>query len=146
MKPITQEWVDKAEGDWVTASREYRAKKQPNHDATCFHGQQCIERYLKAILIERGTPFPKMHDLNELQKLFQPADLALAAESSNFKRIGDFAVAVRYPGPLMRKPDAAFALLICARVRKHCRKLLGLATQARAAAKKSTRTKRAQRK
>jgi hypothetical protein len=30
MKPLTQEWVDKAEGDFATASREIRARKAPN--------------------------------------------------------------------------------------------------------------------
>lgn len=36
MKPLTQEWFDKAEGDWVTAGRELRARKDPNYDAACF--------------------------------------------------------------------------------------------------------------
>jgi hypothetical protein len=30
MKPLTQEWVDKAEGDFSTAGRELRARKDPN--------------------------------------------------------------------------------------------------------------------
>jgi hypothetical protein len=32
MKPLTQEWVDKAEGDFSTAGRELRARKDPNYD------------------------------------------------------------------------------------------------------------------
>ena len=40
MKPITLEWVAKAEGDWNTAQREYRARQRPNYDAACFHAQQ----------------------------------------------------------------------------------------------------------
>ena len=47
---IVKEWVDKAEGDFTTASREWRARKCRNHDAVCFHAQQCIEKYLKALL------------------------------------------------------------------------------------------------
>lgn len=47
MKPLTQEWFDKAEGDWVTAGRELRARKDPNYDAACFHAQQYAEKYLK---------------------------------------------------------------------------------------------------
>jgi HEPN domain-containing protein len=50
MNPLTVEWVDKAEGDMATAKRELRARKQPNYDATCFHAQQCVEKYLKALL------------------------------------------------------------------------------------------------
>jgi len=39
MKPITLEWVAKAEGDWDSAQREYRARQRPNYDAACFHAQ-----------------------------------------------------------------------------------------------------------
>ncbi|MDR3572998.1 MAG: hypothetical protein P4L50_04015 [Anaerolineaceae bacterium] len=40
MNPLTIEWIDKAEGDLLTAQREYRARNRPNYDAVCFHGQQ----------------------------------------------------------------------------------------------------------
>ena len=42
MKPLTCEWVVKAEGDLATASRELRARKAPNYDAACFHSQQRV--------------------------------------------------------------------------------------------------------
>ena len=50
MNPIVEEWLKKAEGDWQTANRELRARKNPNYDAVCFHCQQCAEKYLKAYL------------------------------------------------------------------------------------------------
>ena len=37
MNPLTLEWVLKAEGDYATAGREVRARKNPNYDAACFH-------------------------------------------------------------------------------------------------------------
>lgn len=52
MNPATAEWVSKAEGDFLTAGRELRARKSPNYDAVCFHAQQCAEKYLKAVLQE----------------------------------------------------------------------------------------------
>jgi HEPN domain-containing protein len=52
MKPLTREWIEKAEGDFATASREMRARKFPNYDAACFHSQQCVEKYFKALLQE----------------------------------------------------------------------------------------------
>ena len=55
MKPAVAEWVSKAEGDFVTAGRELRARKSPNYDAVCFHTQQCAEKYLKAILQENES-------------------------------------------------------------------------------------------
>ena len=33
MRPITSEWVAKAEADLVTAERELRAEQSPNYDA-----------------------------------------------------------------------------------------------------------------
>lgn len=47
MKLSAKEWIKKAEGDFQTALREERARKQPNYDAACFHAQQSIEKYLK---------------------------------------------------------------------------------------------------
>lgn len=69
MKPLTQEWFDKAEGDWVTAGRELRARKDPNYDAACFHAQQCSEKYLKERLQEEEIRFSKTHDLEILLDL-----------------------------------------------------------------------------
>ena len=43
MKPITREWIDKAEGDYVVAQREVRARKSPNYDAVCFHAQESVD-------------------------------------------------------------------------------------------------------
>jgi len=59
MKPLTCEWVAKAEGDFATASREIRVRKSPNYDAVCFHAQQCAEKYIKALLQEDEVPFGK---------------------------------------------------------------------------------------
>ena len=47
MKPITLEWIAKAEGDWNSAQREYRARQRPNYDAACLHAQQCAENISK---------------------------------------------------------------------------------------------------
>ncbi len=49
MKPITAEWVSKAEGDFATVEREARARNNPNCDGVCFHAQQSAEKYLKAL-------------------------------------------------------------------------------------------------
>jgi len=61
MTPLTSEWTEKAEGDYHSALRELRARKHPNHDAACFHAQQCAEKYLKGRLQEDGTRFKKTH-------------------------------------------------------------------------------------
>ena len=50
MKPLTAEWVSKAEGDFATMERESRVADSPNLEGLCFHAQQCAEKYLKARL------------------------------------------------------------------------------------------------
>jgi HEPN domain-containing protein len=63
MKPITSEWVSKAEGDFVMMERESRARRDPNHDGISFHAQQCAEKYLKARPCEGGLESARIHDL-----------------------------------------------------------------------------------
>ncbi len=43
MKPISFEWIAKAEGDFATAQRELGATDHPNYDAVCFHAQRCAD-------------------------------------------------------------------------------------------------------
>ena len=117
MKDSCREWINKAEADFASAGREYRARKRPNYDAACFFAQQCVEKYLKARLVEAGIAFPKTHDLEAL------LDLVLAVEPHwNFFRsilvdLTAYAVAFRYPGDsatreMARKAvkDASFVL------------------------------------
>ncbi len=69
MNPLTSEWVEKGEGDLVTAQRELRARNKPNYDAACFHAQQAAEKYLKATLQEANREIPCTHNLIELVSL-----------------------------------------------------------------------------
>ena len=73
MKPITQERINKAEGDWTSAGREVVVQTDPNYDLVCFLAQQCAEKYLKAALQEEGITPPKTHDLEKLMDLLLPA-------------------------------------------------------------------------
>ena len=75
MQPLTTEWINKAEGDLVTARRELRARTAPNYDTACFHAQQCAEKYLKALLQEAETPFGKTHNLSLLLDLLKDAGI-----------------------------------------------------------------------
>ncbi len=74
MHQLTQEWIDKAEGDFATGLRESRVRKDPNYDSVCFHAQQCVEKYLKGKLQEETIKFPKTHDLEKLLDLLLPIE------------------------------------------------------------------------
>ena len=102
MKPITGEWVDKAEGDLATARREIDALDKPNYDAVCFHTQQCAEKYLKACLQEADISFRKTHDLSELLDSILSIDPTLESLRQDLNSLSAFAVEYRYPGEIGR--------------------------------------------
>jgi HEPN domain-containing protein len=126
MNPLTSEWIEKAEKDFATASREIRARKMPNYDAVCFHPQQCAEKYLKAILQERNLPFGKTHNLTALLDLLLPYEPSWELMRPSLQRLGVFAVQVRYPGDSADKSIGREALNLCRVIRSRARFSLGL--------------------
>jgi HEPN domain-containing protein len=126
MKALTQEWVDKAEGDFLTATREARVRKSPNYDAVCFHCQQCVEKYVKAFLQERNQPFRPIHDLIELLELCLLHDGTFELQRELLESLNRYAVLVRYPGESGTKDDAKNALSATKTLRTFIRQKLGL--------------------
>lgn len=109
MKTITKEWIKKAEEDYKVALREFKAIPLPC-STVCFHCQQAIEKYMKAILQENNTPFAKIHDLDGLLndcKKFIPQLKVLREE---LIWLTAFAVGVRYPGYIAQHKDALKAV------------------------------------
>ena len=126
MKPITGEWVDKAEGDFATAEREFRVSVEPNYDAVCFHAQQCAEKYLKAYLQEKDIPFRKTHDLAELLESTLTIEPEWEQLRPDLHSLSSFAVEYRYPGETADADEAGEALAQCRKVRQVIRQALGL--------------------
>jgi HEPN domain-containing protein len=116
MSGIEEEWLQKAEGDFHTAFREFRARKQPNYDAACFHAQQCIEKCLKALLIRNQIEFNRVHDLEILLNAALALDPLLDALRSDAQLLTQYAVSFRYPGESADKTevkDAVSAMKNC---------------------------------
>lgn len=128
MKPLTLEWITKAEEDFEAAIALARLRKHVLPNAVCFHGQQCAEKYLKARLQEAGLPVPKIHDLTFLLQRLLPIDPLLAALHSHLLRLTDYGVDFRYPSHQATLQDAKSALSDCRVVRREIRNALGLPT------------------
>lgn len=126
MKPETTEWVQKAEGDMNTAQREFAVQDEPNHDAVCFHAQQCAEKYLKARLIEVGLPVMRTHDLEILLNQLLPFEAGLAVLLQAVRILSAMAVEVRYPGMAADEDDAAEALRSSKKIRDAIRTTLSI--------------------
>ena len=124
MKPITREWIDKAEGDFAMMEREGRARKNPSYDGICFHAQQCAEKYLKAWLSQAGIEFAKTHDLPALLDLVLPREPLWEVFRRDLAYLSDFAVAFRYPGESATRDQAKDAIKRCRTFREHVRQAI----------------------
>lgn len=127
MKSITKEWVEKAEGDLSVAIREMKARK-PVYDAVCFLAQQCIEKYLKALILEQGKVPPKTHDLVLLLNLISKKELFIQ-EKDKLSAMQSYAVAFRYPGEKATKANASNAVETAEKIRSVSRKILRIANK-----------------
>lgn len=126
MKPTTLEWIEKAEGDFRMMERESRVRKNPNYDGLCFHAQQCVEKYVKARLVEADLGFPKIHDLVALLDLVLPVEPLWESFREHLSFLTDSAVNYRYPGESSDHKIALDARRRCRAFRKVAREALGL--------------------
>ena len=125
MNGTVREWIDKAEGDYGTAERELRAAGHPNYDAVCYHAQQCIEKLMKGLLIDRGVTPPRTHYLAGLDELLKAACPGWIASPDDLEFLTRAASAFRYPGATARRDDAVEARDVCARLRAELLRHLG---------------------
>jgi len=126
MKPTTREWVKKAENDFKVASLILRRRKDMVPDAACFFCQQCIEKYLKAHLLEAGIAFPRTHDLLQLLNACVQIEPLWSAYAKVVDAMSDYAVDFRYPGHSATSREAKVALSHCKLLRAEVRRALGL--------------------
>ena len=117
MKKLTEEWIVKAEEDYLVATREIKAKP-PAKEAVCFHSQQCIEKYMKAILQKNNVEFEKIHDLDVL--LRQCIDFIPRLENyrDGLIKLSTYAVEARYPGFNVTKEEAGECVNVMTEIRK----------------------------
>jgi len=126
MKVLTEEWLKKAEGDFLVATQIMGRRKRRVFDAACFHSQQAVEKYFKARLCEAGVAFPKTHDLAVLLNLLLPLEPLWATFRGSAKMLTDYAVDFRYPGDTATLAEARVALKHCKSIRHEMRSSLGL--------------------
>jgi HEPN domain-containing protein len=124
MNRVVTEWVQKAEGDYMSALREIRARKNPNYDSACFHAQQCVEKYLKGVLQSWEVSFPKTHDLIKLLGLCLPQHPEWQLWHEDLKLLTQFAVVFRYPGESATKDEAKHSVRVAIALRDVLRPLL----------------------
>lgn len=91
-----------------------------------FFAQQCVEKYIKARLIEANIYFKKVHDLTYLLGLVIRVEPFWRTYEEEFRLLTDYAVEFRYPGAVADLETAKLAKTICKSFRSIARQSLGL--------------------
>ena len=131
MNTVLIEWIQKAEEDFYVASAAFRARKHPLHNAVCFHAQQCIEKYLKAVMVQHGIAFDRTHDLQVLLNGTLAVCPLWESWRPALKTLSEYAVSFRYPGESAGKAEAREAMQIMRQFRREIRPALRIRTPRR---------------
>ena len=122
---VLREWLVKAENDLTAATQIIKMGKAAPMDTICFHAQQCLEKYLKAILVHRAIPVPRTRNIQALMKLVPPVARPGLTDDEE-RQLTNYAAVTRYPdaGLEISLAEARKALAIARRVRREVRRLL----------------------
>lgn len=90
------DWLRHARSDLALA-KSLPADTDVLPETLCFHAQQSVEKAIKAVLVHRGVPFPKTHNIGVLLELL-PLQLSRDAVLGEAALLTDYAVSSRYPG------------------------------------------------
>jgi HEPN domain-containing protein len=126
---VVRQWVQKAENDLKNAAHTLKLGADGPTDTVCFHAQQCVEKYLKALLVLHGIEFGRVHYIGDLINRL-PARLRPDLTPEEQEQLTDYAVSTRYPGDYERIPlvEARHAVQVARRARKQIRRHLPTAS------------------
>jgi len=119
------EWIAKAEGDWEALEILLTRNSAGLRDAVVFHAQQCVEKLLKARLIQLGQPVDKIHDLAALSRQLEAVDGQWSWDSEELADLSSGAVLARYPGFETSAEEQAELVELASHLRRALRILLG---------------------
>ena len=122
---VAQEWIAKAENDLKNAAHTLTLGDECPTDTVCFHAQQCVEKYLKALLVMLQVEFSRTHDIETLVLLL-PTELKPSLAVEQQRRLTEYATVMRYPGPYepVTLAEAVEAVDLARQVRREMRKHL----------------------
>jgi HEPN domain-containing protein len=122
---VVREWIVMADHDLTAAGQILKLGKAAPVETVCFHAQQCVEKYLKAVLVYRSIPFTKTHEIRVLMTLV-PRRWRPPLEEAVQERLTAYATVARYPesGLNISLTEARKAAALARRVRRQVRQKL----------------------
>ena len=117
---VVRHWLTKAANDLKNAENTLATLPDPDCplDTVCFHAQQCAEKALKALLISRGIPIEKTHNIGQLLYLCKPGS-AWVEKFEGVEKLTHYAVDSRYadsPSEEIDRQEAVWAVALAERV------------------------------
>jgi HEPN domain-containing protein len=124
---VGRQWIEKAENDLIIAEHILTLEDASPTDAACFHAQQSVEKYVKALLVLHSIDFARVHHIGALVRLL-PESIRLDLSPEEQERFTDYAVTTRYPGDYdpISLSEARRAVKTARRVRDQIRAYLSL--------------------
>lgn len=126
MKPITLEWIAKAEDNWHGAHFFFSRRNREQFETICFYTHECVEKYLKARLVEAGLVIRKTSNLSLLLREVLQVEPSWVALRPQIRALKSYTWDITYPGRSATKAEAKQALQDCSEFRKTVRETFGL--------------------
>ncbi len=127
--PEVTKWLIKAMNDYRTAEKLIRdPAEEIITDTLCFHGEQFVEKVLKAYLLSQKVDFKRTHNLEYLVKLSAERDPEFEWLDEAAEKLTEYAVEIRYPDDfyLPSLEEALEVFEIIKRVKEFVFKKLGI--------------------
>jgi HEPN domain-containing protein len=84
---LVREWIEKAEEDLLTAQVLMSTSENRPVNNVCFHAQQCVEKYIKALLISLSINFPKVSPPERYERQFELISRKKRSTDRGFVRV-----------------------------------------------------------
>ena len=117
-----QQWIAIANSDLTAAQHLANNMRPIPYEIICFHCQQAAEKYLKWVLVLHDIDPPKIHDLEELEKLCEKIAPKFETLFEKCAALTEYAIPSRYPSEnQLEKQDMDKALEYAQSIREFVR-------------------------
>lgn len=94
---LHKEWLTKGDDDYLNA-RSIITHRDGTPSGVCFLSEQMAEKYLKALLVYRKEPVPKIHDLLRLETILIKRIPDITTLHEYLATLNRYYIETRYPG------------------------------------------------